>query len=67
MVKKQIYISLIVFLLVLFLLPITVFAASFNSTWNTSIAGASGVGNLALPLESSGTYDFTVYMGNRED
>jgi surface protein len=37
---------------------------SFISTWDSTIAGTSGVGKVALPLESSGTYAFSVDWGD---
>lgn len=38
--------------------------AGFISTWNTSIVGATGSTQIALPLESTGTYNFLVDWGD---
>ncbi|NOQ37759.1 hypothetical protein GQ472_02615, partial [archaeon] len=39
-------------------------SSPFNSTWNTSKAGVSNATTIKLPLESSGTYNFTVNWGD---
>jgi len=66
--KKKSNPSILFFVfLVLFLLNINfVFAGDFVSTWNTSAtsAGSSNSTSVKLPLESGGTYNFTVYWGD---
>ena len=37
---------------------------SFITYWNVSLAGASGVNNISLPLSSTGTYNFIVDWGD---
>ena len=41
-------------------------ASDFNSTWNTTYLSTGSTDNLSikLPLEASGTYDFTVWWGD---
>ena len=38
--------------------------SSFDSTWNTSLAGTSNASQITLPLVSSGSYDFFVDWGD---
>ena len=41
-------------------------ATNFNSTWNTSKTSTGSTNNtsIKLPLEASGTYDFTIWWGD---
>ena len=47
-------------------LSMAVTAASFNSTWDTTLTstGSSNSTQVKLPLESAGTYSFTVNWGD---
>jgi len=56
---------LIVFLLLLFSVQ-TAIAVPFNSTWNTELlsTGSSATSQIKLPLESTGTYNFSVDWGD---
>ena len=44
----------------------TVTASDFNSTWNTTYLSTGSTNNtsIKLPLQSGGTYDFTVWWGD---
>ena len=65
--KKIVYLALISLLLCLNVSLVS--ATNFTSTWNTTLTstGSSNVTEIKLPLESSGTYNFTVWWGDGND
>jgi hypothetical protein len=46
--------------------PMTPAMPVFISTWNTGEPGRSGINQIALPLTSYGTYNFSVSWGDGE-
>jgi len=65
--RKIVYLALISLLLCLNISSVS--ATNFTSTWNTTLVstGSSNATEVKLPLESSGTYNFTVWWGDGND
>ena len=64
--KKKVLFVFGILLFSLLISGVSALSSAFASTWNTSkiSTGSSNSTTIALPLESTGTYDFNVYWGD---